>query len=321
MNLFRHALSLASPAGKNGQLSVFIFHRVLPKPDPLFPDEPDAQHFEEQMEWVASWFNVLPLDQAIDKLAQCSLPERAAAITFDDGYADNYSTALPILQKFGLQATFFIATGFLDGGRMWNDTIIESIRNSPLSTLDLSSLNLGIHSLASLPEKQETIRSLIRQIKYQSIPQRLELTAKITSLAQSSPPTDLMMTTQEVIQLRRAGMQIGAHTLSHPILAKIELAEARYEMQESKRFLEETLGERIRLFAYPNGKPGIDYLTEHVALARDLGFDAAVSTASGSTSFKGVDFFQLPRFTPWDKTKVRFGLRLLKNLLQSRIKQ
>lgn len=321
MNLFRDAFSLASPAGKNGRLSVFIFHRVLPTPDSLFPDEPDARRFNELMTWIGSWFNVLPLDQAIDKLAQQSLPERAASITFDDGYADNHAIALPILKKYGLPATFFIATGFLNGGRMWNDTIIESIRSSPLSTLDLSPMQLGIHPISSLPEKQEAIHSLIQQIKYQSIQKRLALTSEIANLAQATPPTDLMMTTEEVVQLRQAGMQIGAHTVSHPILAKTDLAEARHEIHGSKRFLEETLGEPVRLFAYPNGKPDVDYLTEHVALVRDLGFDAAVSTASGSASVKNADFHQLPRFTPWDKTKSRFALRLLQNLLRSPVRE
>lgn len=319
LNLYRHTLSFLSPAGRDGRLSIFIFHRVLPNPDPLFPDEPDAKRFNELMAWIASWFNVLPLEQAIDQLAQQSLPERAAAITFDDGYADNYSVALPILKKHGLQATFFIATGFLNGGRMWNDTIIESIRRSPLAKLDCSSIKLGIYPLNSLAEKREAIRLLIQKVKYHPIQKRLELTNNIADLAQAKPPSDLMMTTEEVIQLRKAGMQIGAHTVSHPILAKIDLSDARLEIQESKRFLEEILGERIRLFAYPNGKPNIDYLKDHVALIKDLGFDGAVTTAIGSTNLDGIDFFQLPRFTPWEKRKFRFWFSLLKNLLRSRI--
>ena len=68
------------------------------------------------------------------------------------------------------------------------------------------------------------------------------------------------------------------------------------------------------LFAYPNGKPGEDYLPRDVALVRELGFDAAVSTAWGASGH-GSDPFQLQRFTPWDRTKARFGLRLLRNLM------
>ncbi len=73
------------------------------------------------MGWVKTWFNVMPLDAAVNALKKRNLPARAMAITFDDGYADNQVTALPILKQHGLSATFFIATGYLDGGRMWNE--------------------------------------------------------------------------------------------------------------------------------------------------------------------------------------------------------
>ncbi|WP_163360867.1 polysaccharide deacetylase family protein, partial [Escherichia coli] len=86
--------------------------------------------------WLRSWFNVLPLDEAAQRLKDGSLPARAAALSFDDGYADNHDIALPLLQKHGLPCSFFIATGFLDGGRMWNDTLIESIRLSTKPLLD-----------------------------------------------------------------------------------------------------------------------------------------------------------------------------------------
>ena len=122
------AFELLSPGQRNGRLSILIFHRVLAQVDPLFPEEVDAARFDVICGWLRRWFNVLPLDAAVRRLRDGSLPRRAAAITFDDGYADNHDIALPILKKHGLPSTFFIATGFLDGGCMWNDTVIEAIR-------------------------------------------------------------------------------------------------------------------------------------------------------------------------------------------------
>lgn len=313
MKLLNPFLHLVSPAGRRGRLSILIFHRVLPTSDPLFPAETDARRFAEVCGWFKSWFNILPLDQAVSRLKAGSLPARAACITFDDGYADNFQVAMPILRQHGLQATFFIATGFLDGGRMWNDTIIETVRGTTSSLLDLTSLNLGQHPVSTMAEKRAAIGALINQIKYRPALQRIRVTEEIANLAQVQLPQDLMMTSSQVKSMHQAGMQIGAHTVSHPILAQLRDDQAKDEISKSKTFLERLLDERVGLFAYPNGKPGDDYLPQTVEVVRNLGFDAAVSTQWG-VSKQGDDLMQIRRFTPWDKTRLRFGIRMLRNL-------
>lgn len=311
--LLKPLLHWMSPAGNRARLSVLIFHRVLPKPDPLFRDEMHASRFAEVCGWLKTWFNVLPLNEAVARLKTGTLPACAASITFDDGYADNHHVAMPILQGHGLSATFFIATSFLDGGRMWNDTIIETIRGSTTPLLDFSTLGLGQYPVSTIAEKMATIASLIHQIKYRPVADRISITEQIACLAQVQLPHNLMMTSQEVKAMRQAGMQIGAHTVSHPILARITDEQARQEIGESRFFLEQLLGERVGLFAYPNGKPGEDYTPQTVDVVRSLGFDAAVSTQWGASG-AGDDLFQIRRFTPWDGTRLRFGARMLVNL-------
>ena len=313
MTLLAPMFRVMSPGGTRARLSVLIFHRVLPEPDPLFADEMHARRFDEMCGWLASWFNVLALDEAVAHLKAGTLPARAVCITFDDGYADNHHVALPILRRHDLSATFFIATGFLNGGRMWNDTIIESVRQSKAPVMDLSSLGLGHHCIESVHEKTAAIANLIGQIKYRPSEERIIITERLAHMAKVQPPEDLMMTSREVKAMRLAGMQIGAHTVSHPILARLTDEQARQEISGSKNFLEQLLGERVGLFAYPNGKPGEDYKPQTVDVVRSLGFNAAVSTQWG-TSSKADDMFQIRRFTPWDKTKLRFGARMLTNL-------
>ena len=310
--IFHSAFSLASPAGRRGKLSILIFHRVLPEPDPLFPDDVDVRRFDLLMGWIRDWFNVLPLDEAVERLSRGSLPARAAAITFDDGYADNYEVALPILQRHGLSATFFIAVGFLDGGRMFNDTVIETVRRCEESALDLTTLGLGQHDLRSIEARRQAIPALLNQIKYQPLAQRLDTVRTMAEIAQVALPDDLMMTAQQVKGLRAAGMGIGAHTVQHPILARLESGAAEREIADSRDFLQGLLGEPVTLLAYPNGKPDTDYRREHVEIARRLGFKAAVSTAWG-VARGDSDLFQLPRFTPWERSRWRFGLGLLRN--------
>jgi peptidoglycan/xylan/chitin deacetylase (PgdA/CDA1 family) len=316
----RGALSALSPAGAKARLSIVIFHRVLPLPDALFPEEMDRERFGAVCAWLSSWFNVLPLDEAVTRLQRGALPERALAITFDDGYADNHDIALPVLKAHGLCATFFVATGFLDGGRMWNDTVIQSIRGCTQPTLALGGLGLpgiGVLSLGTAASQRSAIDALLGAIKYLPPAQR---SAAVQGLAESAGvalPSTLMMTSTQVRALADAGMQIGAHTVSHPILARIDEPAAVQELRRSKATLEDLLGQPVRSFAYPNGRPGRDYLPRDVVLARQAGFELAVSTAHGAAG-AGADVFQLPRFTPWDRPRWAFGARMAKNLWQAR---
>lgn len=319
MSAFRFAFQSLSPAGRRARLNTFIFHRVHREQDPLFPGEMHTDSFRQVLGWLRQWFQVLPMDEAVRRMQQGDLPARAAVITFDDGYADNHTVALPLLEEAGLSATFFIATGFLDGGRMWNDTVIEAVRRTRLETLDVRELSpsyadLPPLDLTSWPARRAALESLIARTKYLPITERQELVDALARTAQAEPPTDLMMTSTQLRDMRRRSMVVGAHTVRHPILATLERSQAEEEIGQGKKALEDILGERVGLFAYPNGKPTTDYLPEHVEIVRNCGFDAAVTTAPGVGSIE-TDPFEIPRFTPWGPTRCRFGLRLVKNIL------
>lgn len=311
---YRMVASRFSPAGPGAKLSILIFHRVLAQSDSLFPSEATIQSFDAHMGLLKSLFNVLPLPEAVRRLKAGTLPARSAAITFDDGYADNVTHALPILQKHGLHATFFIATAYLDGGRMFNDTVIESLRNTHLAHLDLSDMHLGKYELGSHAAKAQAIHQILPKIKYLLPDEREAAAARLAARAEvENLPNDLMMTTAQLKSLHAAGMEIGGHTHRHPILAKLDRAAAQAEIVAGKTILEDKLGTRVRLFAYPNGKPGTDYLPEQAGIVRELGFEGAVSTQRGVSAL-GDDMYQLRRFTPWDTGRTAYALRLLQNM-------
>ena len=179
----RTVLGLVSPAGIRGRLTVLMFHRVHERPDSLFPNQMHAAMFRERMHWIRTWFNVLPLDQATNALARGTLPARALAITFDDGYADNFTVALPILRELDLHATFFVASAFIDGGRMWNDTVIEAVRGAVGDVLDLSSVGLGTHRIGTLEARRQAINAILLQLKYLSLAQREAQTVAVAVAA------------------------------------------------------------------------------------------------------------------------------------------
>jgi peptidoglycan/xylan/chitin deacetylase (PgdA/CDA1 family) len=239
-------------------------------------------------------------------------------ISFDDGYADNEAVALPILQRLNLPATFFVSTGFLDGGGpMWNDAVIEAVRGCRQETLDLSALALGTFPLGSLGERRAAIDTLLVKIMHLAPPRRAETVAGVVEIAEGLSRRDLMMTAEQVRRIAAAGMTVGGHTVTHPILTRLDPQAAMQEIGDGKSRLEEITGERIEVFAYPSGRPGRDYSAEHARMVRACGFTAAVSTAWGVAT-TGSDTLQLPRFTPWDRSKMRFGMRLAQNLNRTR---
>ena len=314
--LIRTAIRLASVRGRDRRLSILLFHRVLAEPDPLFPGEIDVEMFDRMLAWLGDWFQVLPLGEAIARLDDGSLPAGAAAITFDDGYADNRLHAAPLLSARGLHATLFVATGFLDGGRMWNDSIIESVRLARRKELDLESIGQGRLAVGGIADKRAALARLIPAVKHLPVQERLRQVGIICESAEAQLPDDLMMTSDQVREWHALGLGLGAHTVSHPILAKLDDESARREISTSREHLERLVGEPIRLFAFPNGKPGRDYSGQHALIAAELGYDAALSTHWGAAT-ASCDRYQLPRFTPWDRTRTRFGLRMFSNLMKA----
>lgn len=305
-----------SPSGTRARLSIFIFHRVLPQPDPLLPDEPDALRFERIVQFIANWFNVMSIGEAARRLQDGALPAASAAISFDDGYADNLKVAAPILKRHGLTATFFIATGYTGGGRMWNDTLMESVRIARPGELDCRDLNLGVHVISDNDSRLRVFLHLRDGIKYWPLDQRVAITDEIAARAGLGHECDLMMTQSELTELKAMGMEIGGHTVRHPILASLDEAHASAEIRDGREQLKHWLGEAPDVFAYPNGIPGKDYTERDVRLAKAAGYKAAVAVKGGFSSIN-TDIFQLSRFTPWDRDMPRFALRCGINLVQS----
>lgn len=295
------------------RLIILIYHRVLPMPDPLRPGEIVADLFERQLRFLSRYFEVLPLRAAVQRLRNGNLPRRACCITFDDGYADNLTVALPILEKYRLPATVFVATGYLDSGRMFNDSVIDAISNSPENELDLNPIGLGCYPLTSIDQKWAAISTILKKLRYQAPLQRATNVESLVKLAKCGPlPDGIMLSSQQVGELSRRGVEIGGHTVAHTILTTLDDATAEREILTGKQQLESLTGKPVTSFAFPNGRPYRDYEARHVAMVRKLGFDLAVSTSHGVANGQS-DIYQLPRFVPWGDSLVMLGARMVRN--------
>jgi peptidoglycan/xylan/chitin deacetylase (PgdA/CDA1 family) len=281
-----------------------MYHRVNNQASPFFEIAVKPKAFEKQIRFFRNYYEIIELDD-LNRLSSSHFSKRDLIIlTFDDGYRDNYTQAFPILQKYGVPATIFLTTGFIDTNRLlWPDKLAwiffkaESMPDlSMLGKFDLPGdiaratqrffsskssdhkaiLDLMAAKLKELSEnhRNEILSILSRVCKLKSWP-RMEERA--------------MLSWKEVREMSKNGISFGGHTVSHPALSKIPLQEARREIIESKETIEEHIQKPVQTFAFPFGKKE-DYSTAVIDILKQTGFEYACSTIRG--------YEQLPLNTP-----------------------
>lgn len=304
-----------SKALRPNRLSVLMYHRVLDDWDYLRPDEPDVGEFDRQMRLISEHFNPLSVSEGVERLRKGDLPPGSVCVTFDDGYADNAENALPVLAKWGITATIFVATDFLDGGIMWNDAVIESIRCSGPGHIDLSEMDLPCYDVSSQELKSFAVSDIIKRIKYFDQTLRSDIVEHLRCVVGCELPRDLMLAKESLLKLKGGGFEFGGHTKSHPILSRLQDQAARDEIEGGREELASILGCEIRHFAYPNGKYGADFEKRHTTMVRDAGYQYAFTTDRGVSNALS-DTSLIPRFTPWDRKDIRYVSRLWLNALE-----
>lgn len=313
--LQRRLLRLVAPGGRHGRLMILTYHRVLEHPDPLLPSEPDAGRFASQMEVLAMNCSVLPLPEAARRLREGTLPPAAVCITFDDGYRNNLDIATPVLQRYGLPATVFVMQNAIEAGIMWNDLVIEAVRRAP-DTVDLSAVGLGSVGLPPAAERAPFVLKVLEAYKYQSMQERWHQVHDLYRQVTDDPPPRLMLNESELRSLASAGIDVGGHTVNHPILAKLPEDQARREIADGAAWLARTLGRPPVSFAYPNGRPGRDFDATHMRIAREVGLELAVST-EWRCATRGADPFALPRVSFCDSPASQLHSRVMRTFLAS----
>lgn len=298
----------------------------------MAPTEPDALHFERQLCWIKTHFPVISLSEAVNMLSSAQIDSPKVVITFDDGYRNNAEIALPILQKHGLTASFFVVTDELGSGIMWNDIISEAFRRTQKLSLSLKPILSDIDSISHeqrsaletmsftfgpLQARQEQAEALIQKVKYLSANDRQVFIARLVVEldVEGRLPDNLMMTPQHVKLLSDSGMTIGAHACKHDVLTSLSASEAKAQIIGAKTVLESIINKSVDFYAYPNGKPNLDFTPEHTAFVKEAGYKAALATTKGA-AMPSSDLYQLPRIMPWRRTRFGFNLNLLETLYQ-----
>jgi peptidoglycan/xylan/chitin deacetylase (PgdA/CDA1 family) len=293
---------LRIPLGRLGQWSgviVLNYHRVGSGHASVFDRElwsADAEAFADQIRFCKTQFDLITPDDLRGVLA--SGRGRYCLITFDDGYRDNYDVAFPVLKSEGVAATFFIATGFIDAPRLpWWDEIAWMVRMSRRKALELPAWISG-PIVFDEPERQQAIRMVLRAYKSlatDSAEEYLEAVARATGSGRyTAAANDLWMNWAMLREMDRAGMTIGGHTISHPVLARSSIEVQRREILGCGARLTEAIGKPMRYFSYPVGGPtAFDSRTREIL--RQAGVEFAFSYYGGFRKFAEWDDYHVRR--------------------------
>jgi peptidoglycan/xylan/chitin deacetylase (PgdA/CDA1 family) len=268
---------------------VLMYHSVVENPDETANTIRISQSraaFESQVSALARRFNPVSIDQVTEfAAAGRRLPPRSVAVTFDDGFADNYDVALPILSRYGIPATFYIMVNAVETGTPpWYCRLNFAFRTTTVPawqhpengrTFELGSAS-GKTAALSTAWDLGAARSGTAQ---EQLIRQVEESLQVEALDARS---GLMMNWDQVCALKKAGHIIGGHTLSHPNLAHVTEGEARSEIRGCKERLEEKLGDPIQHFSYPHPALNPQWTPQTFQITREAGFRSAMLTTPGA---------------------------------------
>jgi peptidoglycan/xylan/chitin deacetylase (PgdA/CDA1 family) len=289
------ALKLVKAFWGPNRLTVLAYHRIA---DPFAPNFPfyranvsaTPEMFARQMAYVREHFNVINLAQleAFIEVGQ-ALPPCPLLITFDDGYLDTYQNALPVLRANNFPAVVFLITGRMTDPRpLWWDEVSYYFFHSRQRKVHLPLL--GYCDISGRANRAEVSESFIQAIK--NIPDIWKVKAienVRTSLHVEPIPDDiaLFMSWDQARKLSENGVQCQGHTVTHPILSRIDHGEVRWQLMQSRFDIERETGQPVTAFAYPNGRPG-DYNDTAVGALQEAGYNMAFTYTQGALNADDV---------------------------------
>lgn len=306
---FRLARALTPSRAARSRLTILAYHRVVPlaaDADESYPFDVELvsatpTQFREQMTLLADSFTPLDINDVVARLSRNeSLPERSVVVTFDDGFADNYEHAFPILRECGVPACFFVSTRLIGGqDTFWFDQLAHLLmRVPPQSVSDPRSGKL-------FPEKADTASrrracyQLLRTCKDMQDTERVEFLVDLEQKhglvpADSVRALSAPMTWPQVAEMSAGGMTIGSHGATHALLSRLTQEAAEDELRESRDRIADETGKVPVTLAYPVGGPTA-FSQSVIDSARSLGYQLAVTYMSGENPWPLSDAFRLRR--------------------------
>ncbi len=289
-----------------GQGLILLYHRIF---DPAHEEAPDIfslcvtpRHFAEQMALLSESFAPISLESMVVGIRENNLPDRAIAVTFDDGYADNLYFAKPMLEKFEIPATVFVISGAL-GKAFWWDSLAQIIYQ-PGSLPDKLDLIIGDHKFSNEINSDDDrgrnmllrkLHRFLRELSYEEKETAISALAQWTKHECFVKQNSRAMTESELKNLAENELiEIGAHSVTHQPLSSLPQSRQEQEITHSKLDLEQILQKPIKSFSYPYGLSS-DFSKFSVETVKKANFEYACSNEI-DTIWQRSDPYRLPRY-------------------------
>lgn len=320
------------PGGKAPRMRtvVLMYHRVAAVSSDPWQLAVSAAHFEEQLRVLERNYRVISARELVDRLARRELLPNSVCLTFDDGYGDNYRTALPLLEKYHCPATFFMVTGWVGRrARFWwdvladvllnADTLPETIRigadsfdlaGEALHSSELQRKHRQWHHPADPPTRRAAVYlAIYEKLKCRTPEEQAHAVAYLLSLAnlEYQEEDSLPVTKAQLIQMSHHPLaEIGLHTHSHPALGSQSPERQSEEIGTCANYLKGITGRVVPMISFPHG----NYNQDTLRLVKEHQLRAAFTTEEQAVSQR-TDPYRLGRFQVGDWNGETFGRKLM----------
>ncbi len=296
----------------NNAFRILIYHRVNDFSDPFTIDSVDAVDFENQIRYLSRHYHVLSLADIYEHLANGkNLPKQCVAITFDDGYEDNYTYAYEILKKYELPATIFItAEGVDEQVPLWFDRVLWAFKVT-IKRRFVCPLTDEAFNIQTVEKKLTTAHAILERLKKTANAQRKVAVGYIldglgSCLNDEGIHTSKLLSWRQIREMQQHKISFGSHTMTHPILANLTTDEIEWELSAPRQMIEKEIDSEVFFMAYPNGKKS-DIDENVIQAAKKAGYKAAVTTEPDINGPE-TDLFRWGRYRPWQNQVAHFAM-------------
>ncbi len=275
------------------QITILYTHRVVEKSDKLYSflkilDYFTVDEFENRIKYLKKHYKFITLHQAVEYIKAEDIPLNCIVLTFDDGYKCNFTRIFPILLKYNIPATIFITTSSINNESvLWHDRLITAMEQTKEQELVIPELKDKVYKIESLNKKKKAYEEICQLLKDKEDIKKKEILDEIIKNLKVDDKTfyecNPMLNWDEVKEMKDSGLiDIGSHTINHPILTRVSLEQAKREIMQSKNDIEQYIGKEVKYFSYPNG----DYNFKLKEVVKSAGYEAAFTVDSNLVNKK-----------------------------------